>query len=44
MRCVPTEEGRALLSEIHSGICAIHAWAKTLVEKAYQHGFSGQLR
>jgi hypothetical protein len=39
MRCVPIEEGRLVLDDIHSGICGNHAGAKTLVGKAYHQGF-----
>ena len=38
-RCVSLDEGRQLLQDIHSGICGNHAAARTLVSKAYRHGF-----
>src|SRR5438132_930935 len=39
MRCIPKEDGRSLLKEIHSGICGNHAASRTLVGKAYRQGF-----
>nr|AAL93054.1 putative GAG-POL precursor [Oryza sativa Japonica Group] len=38
-RCVSVEQGRQLLKDIHSGICGNHAAARTIVGKAYRHGF-----
>src|SRR3954470_22999309 len=38
-RCVSPEEGRAILNEIHSGDCVHHAVSRSLVDKAYRHGF-----
>src|SRR4051812_27192985 len=38
-RCVSPEEGRAILNEIHSGDCGHHAASRSLVAKAYRHGF-----
>jgi hypothetical protein len=39
MRCVTQEEGRELLAEIHGGECGSHLSSRTLVGKAFQHGF-----
>uniref|UniRef100_A0A0E0EWP1 RNA-directed DNA polymerase n=1 Tax=Oryza meridionalis TaxID=40149 RepID=A0A0E0EWP1_9ORYZ len=39
MKCISHEEGRTLLTEIHSSICDNHAASKTLVGKAYRQGF-----
>jgi len=39
MRCVSQEEGIEILMEIHSGDCGHHASARSLVAKAYRHGF-----
>jgi transposase InsO family protein len=39
MRCITQEEGRDLLEEIHGGECGSHASSRTLVGKAFQHGF-----
>src|SRR3954469_13621241 len=38
-RCVSPEEGRAILNEIHSGDCGHHADSRSLITKAYRHGF-----
>jgi hypothetical protein len=39
MRCITQEEGRELLTEIHGGECVSHSSSRTLVGKAFQHGF-----
>ena len=39
MRCIPIEEGKELIREIHLGICGNHTGAQTLVGKAYRQGF-----
>ena len=33
------EEGREILREIHEGDCGHHAGSKSLVAKAFRHGF-----
>ena len=38
-RCVSPEEGREILREIHEGDCGHHAGLKSLVTKAFRHGF-----
>src|SRR3954468_6448600 len=38
-RCVSPEEGRTMLNEIHSGDCGHHVGSRSLVDKAYRHGF-----
>ena len=38
-RCVTPEEGREILREIHEGDCGHHAGSKSLVAKAFCHGF-----
>src|ERR1041385_7098769 len=38
-RCVSPEEGIAIPDEIHSGDCGHHAGSRSLVAKAYRHGF-----
>ena len=43
MRCITQEEGRELLTEIHGGECESHSSSRTLVGKAFWHGFFGQL-
>jgi ribonuclease HI len=39
MRCITQEEGRELLTEIHGGECGSHSSPRTLVGKAFRHGF-----
>ena len=38
-RCVSPEEGCEILREIHEGDCRHHADSKSLVSKAFHHGF-----
>jgi hypothetical protein len=35
MKCVPRDEGKDILEEIHKGICSNHASSRTLVSKAF---------
>jgi hypothetical protein len=37
--CIPVEEGKALLLDIHEGICGHHASSQSIVGKAFQQGF-----
>jgi hypothetical protein len=39
MRCITREDGCELLIEIHEGECDNHALSRTLVDKAFRHGF-----
>jgi hypothetical protein len=39
MRCITQEEGSELLTEIHGGECESHSASRTLVGKAFRHGF-----
>jgi hypothetical protein len=39
MKCVPTQEGKDILEEIHKGICGNHASSRTLVGKAFRRAF-----
>jgi transposase InsO family protein len=39
MQCITQEEGRELLTEIHGGECGSHSSSRTLVGKAFRHGF-----
>jgi hypothetical protein len=39
MRCITQEEGHELLMEIHGGECGSHSSSRTLVGKAFWHGF-----
>jgi hypothetical protein len=36
MKCVPREEGKGILEEIHKGVCGNHASSRTLVNKAFR--------
>jgi hypothetical protein len=39
MWCITWEKGRDLLTEVHGGECGNHASSRTLVGKAFWHGF-----
>jgi ribonuclease HI len=39
MKCVPREEGKDILEEIHKGVCGNHASSSTLVSKAFRQAF-----
>jgi hypothetical protein len=39
MWCITQEKGRELLTEIHGGECGSHSSSRTLVGKAFRHGF-----
>ena len=39
MKCVPTDQGKQLLLEVHAGICGHHAAPRSLVRKAFCQGF-----
>jgi hypothetical protein len=39
MRFITQEEGCDLLAEIHGGECGSHSSSRTLVSKAFRHGF-----
>jgi hypothetical protein len=39
MKCVPREEGKGILEEIHKGVCGNHASSRTLVSKAFRRDF-----
>jgi hypothetical protein len=36
MKCVPQEEGKGILEEIHKGVCGNHVSSRTLVSKAFR--------
>jgi ribonuclease HI len=36
MKCVPREEGKDILEEIHKGVCVNHTSSRTLVSKAFR--------
>jgi hypothetical protein len=35
MKCVPRQEGKDILEDIHKGVCDNHASSRTLVSKAF---------
>jgi len=37
--CIPAEQGKLLLSDIHSGVCGHHAAPRALVVNAFRQGF-----
>jgi hypothetical protein len=39
MKCVPREEGKDILEEIHKGVCGNHASSRMLVSKAFRQAF-----
>jgi hypothetical protein len=39
MKCVPQEEGKGILEEIHKGVCGNHASYRTLDSKAFRRAF-----
>jgi ribonuclease HI len=39
MKCVPRQEGKDILEEIHKGVCGNHASSCTLVSKAFRRAF-----
>jgi ribonuclease HI len=39
MKCVPQEEGKDILEEIHKGVCGNHTSSRTLVSKAFRRAF-----
>jgi hypothetical protein len=38
MKCIPTQQGKELLMEIHAGICEHRAASQSLVGKAFHQG------
>jgi hypothetical protein len=39
MKCVPREEGKDILEEIHKGVCGNHVSSRTLVSKGFPMSF-----
>jgi hypothetical protein len=39
MKCVPREEGKDILKEIHKGVCGNHASSRMLVSKDFRQAF-----
>ena len=37
--CIPIEQGKLLLSDVHGGVCGHHAVPRTLVGNAFRQGF-----
>ena len=38
-RCIPIEQGKQLMSDIHGGVCRQHAAPRTLVGNTFRQGF-----
>ncbi|XP_004977728.1 uncharacterized protein LOC101784657 [Setaria italica] len=38
-RCIPSDQGRSLLHDIHAGACGHHAAPRTLIGNAFRQGF-----
>ena len=38
-RCIPIEQGKQLLSDIHGEVCGHHASPRTLVRNTFRQGF-----
>ena len=38
-RCIPIEQGKQLLSDIHGGVCGHHTAPRILVGNVFQQGF-----
>jgi hypothetical protein len=36
MKCIPRQEGKDIMEEIHKGVCGNHASSRTLVSKAFR--------
>ena len=39
MKCVPREDGKEILREIHDGVCGNYAASRTLIGKAFKSGY-----
>jgi hypothetical protein len=39
MKCVPREEGKDILEDIHKGVCDNHTSSRTVVSKAFRRAF-----
>jgi hypothetical protein len=39
MKCVPRQEGKDILEEIHKGVCGSHASSCTMASKAFRRAF-----
>ena len=38
-RCIPTEQGKDLLEDVHGGVCKHHVAPRTFVGNAFRQGF-----
>ena len=43
LKCIPTDQGKQLLLDIHAGICRHHAAPRSLVRKPFTKVFIGPL-
>ncbi len=39
MRCISRKEGIQFLGDIHKGVCGSHSSWRSIIEKAFRHGF-----
>ena len=39
LRCIPQEQGRVLLQDIHGGTCSSHVASRSLAGKVFRQGF-----
>jgi hypothetical protein len=39
MKCIPRQEDKDILEEIHRGVCGNHASSRTLVSMAFRRAF-----
>ena len=39
LRCIPQEQGQALLKDIHEGTCSSHVVSRSLAGKVFRQGF-----
>jgi hypothetical protein len=39
MKCISREEGIELLEDVHKGVCGLHASWRSIIGKAFRHGF-----
>jgi hypothetical protein len=39
MMCISREEGIQLLEDIHKGVCGSHSSWRSIIGKAFRHGF-----
>jgi hypothetical protein len=39
MKCISREEGIELLEDVHKGVCGSHSSWRSIISKAFRHGF-----